>query len=133
MYLSKIFVVVLYLHSTSNHNSCALMMWSKMLYYIFILHQTTTVHHEWLHSKGCIISSFYIKPQLITPANCLQPVVLYLHSTSNHNCTRFANALKNVVLYLHSTSNHNNRGFTDNFTSLYYIFILHQTTTGPKM
>ena len=34
-----------------------------MLYYIFILHQTTTRPLHDVDSTGCIISSFYIKPQ----------------------------------------------------------------------
>ena len=122
-------VVVLYLHSTSNHN-CRKdnELVSKLyyifilhqtttfrhfqtlrppLYYIFILHQTTTVCNENLQAESCIISSFYIKPQprtaqLRNQCCCIissfyikpQPklsiyfylaVVLYLHSTSNHN------------------------------------------------
>ena len=57
---------------------------------------------------GCIISSFYIKPQQRKFHICKKPVVLYLHSTSNHN-------------YWHANPK---------FYELYYIFILHQTTTG---
>ena len=34
--------VVLYLHSTSNHNLQVLVVYFLVLYYIFILHQTTT-------------------------------------------------------------------------------------------
>ena len=36
-----------------------------MLYYIFILHQTTTESCSGYIHKSCIISSFYIKPQHI--------------------------------------------------------------------
>ena len=35
-----------------------------MLYYIFILHQTTTASPYTSSTMSCIISSFYIKPQL---------------------------------------------------------------------
>ncbi len=99
----------------------------------------------------CIISSFYIKPQLsddlngelrvvlylhsTSNHNCLvvvirwQKVVLYLHSTSNHNCDKELSATRGVVLYLHSTSNHNRGSFISVRNLLYYIFILHQTTT----
>ena len=78
------------------------------LYYIFILHQTTTPRYLsfrrppvvlYLHSTSnhnlalgsafmyisCIISSFYIKPQLCHSRKTAHNVVLYLHSTSNHN------------------------------------------------
>ena len=36
------------------------------LYLIEILHQTTTAFVEWLIRRGCILSKFYIKPQLMT-------------------------------------------------------------------
>ena len=122
-----------------------------MLYYIFILHQTTTGKLQERISQCCIISSFYIKPQLvesalrlrrsciissfyikpqhigksdIIPTGCIissfyiKPqlnsngglsiyVVLYLHSTSNHNRRLLKSRRGAVVLYLHSTSNHN--------------------------
>ncbi len=83
-----------------------------------------------------------------------QEVVLYLHSTSNHNALENLIPINFVVLYLHSTSNHNLE--SDNLKlwrcciissfyikpqqalyhyaharKLYYIFILHQTTTDP--
>ena len=41
---------------------------SGKLYYIFILHQTTTVAHILCNVLSCIISSFYIKPQPRTGA-----------------------------------------------------------------
>ena len=99
------------------------------LYYIFILHQTTTVcevratrasciissfyikPQPWLVANifeyGCIISSFYIKPQLDNSSFIILDVVLYLHSTSNHNAIWVMWMFGAVVLYLHSTSNHN--------------------------
>ena len=39
-------MVVLYLHSTSNHNTPRDLLIRKLLYYIFILHQTTTLAEE---------------------------------------------------------------------------------------
>ena len=121
--------VVLYLHSTSNHNSTQWQPAINWLYYIFILHQTTTksVHQcIWevlyyifiLHQtttvpildflrSSCIISSFYIKPQLAYISYIMPIVVLYLHSTSNHNHRQKVLLPLRVVLYLHSTSNHN--------------------------
>ena len=80
------YIVVLYLHSTSNHNKIEaetnvlglyyifilhqtttflqVANWLAVLYYIFILHQTTTTAHSIFSLRSCIISSFYIKPQL---------------------------------------------------------------------
>ena len=58
--------------------------------------------------NGCIISSFYIKPQQVAQLRLTLGVVLYLHSTSNHNRSNPACNHDTVVLYLHSTSNHNN-------------------------
>ena len=78
---------------------------------------------------GCIISSFYIKPQLSRKQAITLIVVLYLHSTSNHNSYWTISRGRQVVLYLHSTSNHNRIAAYNKIYSLYYIFILHQTTT----
>ena len=99
--------VALYLSSTSNHNvSVALLSWRALRYifllhqtttflvegrhapglrYIFLLHQTTTPlpQNEWINS--CVISFFYIKPQLRNPTTLESKVALYLSSTSNHN------------------------------------------------
>ena len=163
--------VVLYLHSTSNHNyrregterprGCIISsfyikpqpgrhgqgVWTELyyifilhqtttkyfaliinnlLYYIFILHQTTTWVVDIVLPHSCIISSFYIKPQHANGRKRKQLVVLYLHSTSNHN-TLFALAWPlYVVLYLHSTSNHNT------FFALVYLWrvvlYLHSTS-----
>ena len=121
------------------------------MYYIFILHQTTTKYFIWSLTCGCIISSFYIKPQpILRPPLCrmvvlylhstsnhnggmleyfMRRVVLYLHSTSNHNVWSVFDKYERVVLYLHSTSNHNYTPLAEIVEKLYYIFILHQTTT----
>ena len=78
--------VVLYLSSTSNHNGTAAGKTKQMLCYIFLLHQTTTdtlsrlphillCYIFLLHQTtttiayrviilSCVISFFYIKPQL---------------------------------------------------------------------
>ena len=121
------------------------------LYYIFILHQTTTRDRARNRIHSCIISSFYIKPQRHVFSHAVKCVVLYLHSTSNHNNTlkevlnvfcciissfyikpqhrRNGLLRPTVVLYLHSTSNHNWVRINYEAIKLYYIFILHQTTT----
>ena len=78
-------LVVLYLHSTSNHNLIQVLLLLIWLYYIFILHQTTTHRPKRPLADSCIISSFYIKPQPDTGNQNAMNVVLYLHSTSNHN------------------------------------------------
>ena len=56
-------LVVSYRNSTSNHNITILRSVSIMLYLIEILHQTTTVAPKPHHTKSCILSKFYIKPQ----------------------------------------------------------------------
>ena len=80
---------------------------SVRLYLIEILHQTTTLLlllRIWLR---CILSKFYIKPQL----------------------GRWLPRLIIVVSYRNSTSNHNLVSHMDTKSSLYLIEILHQTTT----
>ena len=146
--------VVSYRNSTSNHNVCQSTHIIALLYLIEILHQTTTVAIviglkrllyliEILHQTttcirceltllSCILSKFYIKPQLrrqrsdfccvVSYRNStsnhnklpiimiIDGVVSYRNSTSNHNCTRSAVGLRIVVSYRNSTSNHNSGG-----------------------
>ena len=137
------------LHQTTTMDKALLEAFE--LYYIFILHQTTTKYFIWSLTCGCIISSFYIKPQpILRPPLCrmvvlylhstsnhnggmleyfMRRVVLYLHSTSNHNVWSVFDKYERVVLYLHSTSNHNDKIYHLCRFLLYYNFILHHTTT----
>ena len=78
-----------------------------MLYLIEILHQTTTDPALAFPLDRCILSKFYIKPQLVS-----KPV-----------------AQECVVSYRNSTSNHNASDPTAIAQKLYLIEILHQTTT----
>ncbi len=79
----------------------------EMLCYILLLHQTTTRCSNCAFKGCCVISYFYIKPQQILIERIRNLVVLYLTSTSNHNCHPYALTSCFVVLYLTSTSNHN--------------------------
>ena len=103
--------------------------WRRSLYLIEILHQTTTLYVSLRRFFGCILSKFYIKPQLlgrfyvgryccilskfyIKPQHFLNSefdtaVVSYRNSTSNHNCARAISVHNIVVSYRNSTSNHN--------------------------
>ena len=121
--------VVSYRNSTSNHNSFSAQTSSIMLYLIEILHQTTTSRASMCPTTSCILSKFYIKPQL-SPAvtssddRCIlskfyiKPqrrvtkgyifvVVSYRNSTSNHNLNSARILSICVVSYRNSTSNHN--------------------------
>ena len=124
--------VVSYRNSTSNHNNATMSGGSASLYLIEILHQTTTedrrhlsrtglylieILHQtttsstfsWLSAR-CILSKFYIKPQLQNRRISISSVVSYRNSTSNHNIA-----------------------FNDMLgRRLYLIEILHQTTTRCK-
>ena len=57
-------LVVSYRNSTSNHNAGASYVGRKALYLIEILHQTTTSPLASRAIWCCILSKFYIKPQL---------------------------------------------------------------------
>ena len=61
-------LVVSYRNSTSNHNSCTSPILLIVLYLIEILHQTTTAPPEKRNFISCILSKFYIKPQLNNPS-----------------------------------------------------------------
>ena len=77
------------------------------LYLIEILHQTTTHCKCIQFTLCCILSKFYIKPQLRGMGGMRELVVSYRNSTSNHN----------------------GRGDNSTPVRLYLIEILHQTTT----
>ena len=80
------------------------------LYLIEILHQTTTFRSDYTFGYRCILSKFYIKPQL------------------RHSCPFFFR----VVSYRNSTSNHNQAMTITVAIQLYLIEILHQTTTSAQ-
>ena len=144
--------VVSYRNSTSNHNVWAnadtylalylieilhqtttarsSYAWALLLYLIEILHQTTTTALIRQPRMRCILSKFYIKPQLSPGGLCFQSVVSYRNSTSNHN-RGFAIRLDTLVVsYRNSTSNHNILILRSVSIMLYLIEILHQTTTS---
>ena len=77
--------VVSYRNSTSNHNLFGTNVLYNTLYLIEILHQTTTRAPPLPILLCCILSKFYIKPQLIKMAIPSLLVVSYRNSTSNHN------------------------------------------------
>ena len=60
-----------------------------------------------LFTSRCILSKFYIKPQPRTGERNLRNVVSYRNSTSNHNHQADPELGKDVVSYRNSTSNHN--------------------------
>ena len=138
------------LHQTTT--TCSPQAWSFLLYLIEILHQTTTILQlppiasslyliEILHQTttpfspmsqkyGCILSKFYIKPQLDPRSINAYGVVSYRNSTSNHNKSIPINFRVLVVSYRNSTSNHNEGRINLRHIQLYLIEILHQTTTS---
>ena len=146
--------VVSYRNSTSNHNAGTTTPNSALLYLIEILHQTTTAatkHNlaialyliEILHQtttihaicrikKSCILSKFYIKPQLFVRWFLCHSVVSYRNSTSNHNISISRSVSITVVSYRNSTSNHNLQLQDKTDSQLYLIEILHQTTTSRR-
>ena len=121
--------VVSYRNSTSNHNFAFPTNLRYRLYLIEILHQTTTPQRDVLlllscilskfyikpqlpwpspaRPQRCILSKFYIKPQLEDPPQYVSRVVSYRNSTSNHNSQSYYFREPGVVSYRNSTSNHN--------------------------
>ena len=100
-----------------------------MLYLIEILHQTTTCPSVAYGSLRCILSKFYIKPQLkpedeVMRSSCILSK-FYIKPQPNVLLIKFFF----VVSYRNSTSNHNLREDAAKRIMLYLIEILHQTTT----
>ena len=122
-----------------------------MLSYILILHQTTTILFSSISFISCLISLFYIKPQLLGYRHVGKPsclISLFYIKPQPTSCVfgqqdgclislfyikpQLSDDDKLsvlVVLYLYSTSNHNMPIYTFSMSELSYIFILHQTTT----
>ena len=96
---------IVFLHQTTTPGRGDLP--HKKLSYIVFLHQTTTGKRRLCVSCHCLISSFYIKPQLCHVLNDLVIIVLYRLSTSNHNYAIGLSFGFSIVLYRLSTSNHN--------------------------
>ena len=122
-------IVVSYRNSTSNHNPNFSIEFFDKLYLIEILHQTTTSRCTSTLRSCCILSKFYIKPQLgyhhsqfrsccILSKFYIKPQPKYTEHWAFHSCilSKFyikpqqrANVMRNlrVVSYRNSTSNHN--------------------------
>ncbi len=100
------------------------------LYLIEILHQTTTRYRQRLCCRRCILSKFYIKPQLsryeMIRAKCCILSKFYIKPQRNAT----VDIIPGVVSYRNSTSNHNFALPSLYVKSLYLIEILHQTTTA---
>ena len=121
--------VVSYRNSTSNHNIVRARMSTTRLYLIEILHQTTTFDFRPKASPSCILSKFYIKPQLRLERELAYCVVSYRNSTSNHNSAEARLSL--LKLYLIEILHQTTTSLLVLIVSvlLYLIEILHQTTT----
>ncbi len=99
--------VVSYRNSTSNHNSIEFFDNTVVLYLIEILHQTTTYGWQKQPISGCILSKFYIKPQLscgryYLSRRCILSKFYIKPQQQLWFCRRLS-----VVSYRNSTSNHN--------------------------
>ena len=97
--------------------------------YIVFLHQTTTTAGEGKLPTHCLISSFYIKPQLVGGGIYHRPIVLYRLSTSNHNSEKLVSAYNELsyIVFLHQTTTCYT--YLLHPVALSYIVFLHQTTT----
>ena len=115
------------LHQTTTHCKCIQFTLCCILSKFYIKPQLMMTTRE--GSMRCILSKFYIKPQRVHTSFENGLVVSYRNSTSNHNRVTINPRLRSVVSYRNSTSNHNIENGEDTLTALYLIEILHQTTT----
>ena len=84
---------------------------------------------------GCILSKFYIKPQLNHCVPIEVKVVSYRNSTSNHNTEACFIKRAEVVSYRNSTSNHNccRRKHWDHSCILSKFYIKPQQAGGKSL
>ena len=101
--------IVLFLHQTTTFADTAQI--RSALYIVLFLHQTTTQMRRLLYQRSCISYYSYIKPQRL----------------------HWLSVLCIVVYRTIPTSNHNRKGSTKNFTLLYIVLFLHQTTTQENL
>ena len=82
-----------------------------------------------LSSVSCVISFFYIKPQLHKEhlQKWFSCVISFFYIKPQLHKEHLQKWF--VALYLSSTSNHNQLELEENYLRLRYIFLLHQTTT----
>ena len=100
-----------------------------MLYFLSILHQTTTIEGGIMTLVSCISYQFYIKPQHILVQRCARVCCIsyqfYIKpQLATHRWLRVS-----VVFPINSTSNHNRCEEVAIANELYFLSILHQTTT----
>ena len=121
--------VVSYRNSTSNHNFASSANSLVALYLIEILHQTTTQSRSIITKTSCILSKFYIKPQLVAMPLLLNMSCILSKFYIKPQHRPGQSLPKPVVSYRNSTSNHNVPSRCMRSNMLYLIEILHQTTT----
>ena len=100
---------------------------------IRILHQTTTKTIKNVFNCSCLLSGFYIKPQLCFIGPWARGVVYYQDSTSNHNYgfSTYMEISLSIIRILHQTTT--NTMVLVWLHRLSIIRILHQTTTTKLM
>ena len=116
-----------FLHQTTTAGLASFI--RSVLSHISFLHQTTTLAACKVKVTHCLISLFYIKPQLRRCHASISSIVSYLFSTSNHNRRDVDDepVVLSHISFLHQTTTH-----AVTFTSgvlLSHISFLHQTTT----
>ena len=131
MSASSVAPVVLYLFSTSNHNSFR----SVPVQCVIVLYLFSTSNHNpaplaLFAAEYCLISLFYIKPQLRGNEGKLISGCLISLFYIKPQLRGYESQLVTVVLYLFSTSNHNRAAVHKRPRQLSYISFLHQTTTS---
>ena len=116
------------LHQTTTHRRVRQR--EVGLYLIEILHQTTTLDATLRKEERCILSKFYIKPQLSPVLFVCFIVVSYRNSTSNHNIAtrKLISWRLYLIEILHQTTTESRCAALQ--ARLYLIEILHQTTTS---
>ena len=128
-----IFYIVSYVLSTSNHNLMSNGNVSSILYLMFFLHQTTTHEHHQFLNFNCILCSFYIKPQLERKSKPFKIHCILCSFYIKPQLLHRQEHCKPIVSYVLSTSNHNSMSKAMEFSLLYLMFFLHQTTTNGKV
>ena len=104
-------------------------MGAAKLSFISFLHQTTTGIKLIIITPNCLLSLFYIKPQLPLNRSLFILIVFYLFSTSNHNLVRVKvrEDKLSFISFLHQTTTL--RSCSSFSMVLSFISFLHQTTT----
>ncbi len=102
---SWVLSIIYFLHQTTTPTYRAIA--SRQLSIIYFLHQTTTDRVAVTYDNSCLLSIFYIKPQLRSDGSCTLiklSIIYFLHQTTTVFLTHVSPLALSIIYFLHQTT-----------------------------